>query len=325
MTKNKIVITGGLGLVGKELIRILSKGNFEIIVSDLRGQLNRNKNFINIYKNDKISFVECDVNSKKLIKITKDCKTVIHLAAMLGVENTEKNKNKCWKVNALGTQNVLNACKINNINRLIFSSSSEVYGEQIKRRIEESHPLLGKNIYAKSKIFSEKIIKSFKKKNKKFNYCNLRLFNTYGVGQVAKFFISKACYNVKKDKNIIINGDGNQIRGYCYASDTAHYIYLCLKNFKRIQNLTLNVGNSEEVYSLKSIVKIIEKIYKKKVKYSFNPKFKNTDRNYSREIFNRICDTKKIISLLKFKPKVKIYNGISKVLSQNDIFSNWPN
>ena len=135
MTKNKIVITGGLGLVGKELIRIFSKGNFEIIVIDLRGQLNRSKNFINQYKNNKISFVECDVNSKKLIKITKDCKTVIHLAAMLGVENTEKNKSKCWKVNAQGTQNVLNACKINNINRLIFSSSSEVYGEQIQRRI----------------------------------------------------------------------------------------------------------------------------------------------------------------------------------------------
>ena len=91
MTKNKIVITGGLGLVGKELIRIFSKDNFEIIVIDLRGQLNRSKNFINQYKNNKISFVECDVNSKKLIKITKDCKTVIHLAAMHRVENM-KNK-----------------------------------------------------------------------------------------------------------------------------------------------------------------------------------------------------------------------------------------
>ena len=164
----------------------------------------------------------------------------------MGLKILRKIKVNVGKVNAQGTQNVLNACKINNINRLIFSSSSEVYGEQIQRRIKESHPLLGKNIYAKSKIFSEKIIKLFKKKNKKFNYCNLRLFNTYGVGQVAKFFISKACYNVKNDKNIIINGDGNQIRGYCYASDTAHYIYLCYKNFSKVKNLTLNVGNSKK-------------------------------------------------------------------------------
>ncbi len=325
MIKNKIAITGGLGLIGKELIRIFSKSNFEIIVIDLKGQLKRNKNFINSYKNDKINFVECDVNSKKLIEITKNCKTVIHLAAMLGVENTEKNKNKCWKINALGTKNVLNACKINNINRLIFSSSSEVYGEQIQRRIKESHPLLGKNIYAKSKIFSEKIIKLFKKKNKKFNYCNLRLFNTYGVGQVAKFFISKACYNVKKDKNIIINGDGNQIRGYCYASDTAYYIYLCYKNFSKVKNLSLNVGNSKEVYNLKKIIMIIGKIYKKKIKFRFSREFKNTDRNSSREIYNRICDTKKIVSKLKYKPKIKIKEGISKVIFQNKIFSNWPN
>tara|TARA_Y100001958_G_C21195779_1_gene523164 strand:+ start:449 stop:1420 length:972 start_codon:yes stop_codon:yes gene_type:complete len=323
MFQKKIVITGGLGLIGKELIEFLNKDNYEIIVIDLKGQIKRYKKYINSNRN--IKFIACDINSPKLLNITKNCHTMIHLAAMLGVKNTESNKSKCWKINSIGTQNILKACKKNKINRLIFSSSSEVYGEQTQKKINENHPLLGKNIYAKSKIFSENLIKSYKTKNKKFKYCNLRLFNTYGRGQVAKFFISKSCYNSKKNKKIILNGDGNQLRGYCYASDTAHYIYLCLKNFKKIQNLTLNVGNSKEVYSLKSIVKIIERINKKKIKYVFNPKFKNTDRNSSREIFNRICDTKKIISLLKFKPKVKIYNGISKVLSQNNIFSNWPN
>ena len=323
MLKKKIAITGSLGLIGKELIETLKNDNYEIIALDLKGQIRRYKKYINSNKN--IKFITCDINSSKLLNITKNCHVIIHLAAMLGVKNTETNKSKCWKINSIGTQNILKACKKNKINRLIFSSSSEVYGEQIHKKINENHPLLGKNVYAKSKIYSENLIKSYKNKNKKFKYCNLRLFNTYGAGQVAKFFISKSCYNSKKNKKIILNGDGNQLRGYCYASDTAHYIYLCLKNFKKIQNLTLNVGNSKEVYSLKSIVKIIERINKKKIKYVFNPKFKNTDRNSSREIFNRICDTKKIISLLKFKPKVKIYNGISKVLSQNNIFSNWPN
>ena len=325
MFQKKIVITGGLGLIGKELIEFLKKDNYEIIVIDLKGQIKRHKKFIKKNKNKNIRFIDCDINSTKLLNITKNCHTIIHLAAVLGVKNTEKNKSKCWKVNSVGTENILRACKKNKINYLIFSSSSEVYGEQINKKIKENHPLFGKNIYAKSKIYSENIIRSYKTKNKKFKYCTLRLFNTYGVGQVAKFFISKSCYNLKKNKKIILNGNGNQLRGYCYASDTAYYIYLCLKNFKKVQNLSLNVGNSEEVYSLISIIKILEKISKKKINYVLNPKFKNTDRNFSREIFNRICDTKKIVSLLKFKPKVKIYNGISKVLSQNNIFSNWPN
>ena len=116
MFKNKIVITGGLGLIGKELIQILKNDNYEIIALDLKGQMKRYKKYINENKNINIKFIECDINSSKLLIATKNCHTIIHLAAMLGVKNTESNKSKCWKINSIGTQNILRACKKNKIN-----------------------------------------------------------------------------------------------------------------------------------------------------------------------------------------------------------------
>ena len=92
----------------------------------------------------------------------------LHLRPIIeSLIQVEKNIKKCWQVNAVATNNILKACKINNINHLIFTSSSEVYGEQIYEKIDEKHPLLGKNIYALSKIASENYITDFRRRNKK--------------------------------------------------------------------------------------------------------------------------------------------------------------
>ena len=322
----KIIITGALGLVGKELLKIFCKTNQKIYAIDLKGQLNRYVDFIKDIKmrNKNIHFIDCDINSKKFLDISKNVSSIIHLAAVLGVENTEKNIKKCWTVNTLGTNNILQACKINHINHIVFSSSSEVYGEQIYPKIDENHPLLGKNIYAVSKIASENYITEYKKKNKKFSYNILRLFNTYGEGQVAKFFISNSCYKIKKNKKIIVNGDGLQMRSYSYSSDTANYIYLCWKFKNNVKNQIFNIGNSQEKYNLKQLLEIISLISKKKIKFRIDKSFYKTDRSKEREIYNRLCDNKKSLDKLKFRPKINIHEGIKKVLSQKKIYIDWP-
>jgi nucleoside-diphosphate-sugar epimerase len=326
LKEKKIVITGALGLIGKELLKIFCKTNQKIYAVDLQGQLNRYADFIkNIkMKNKNIHFIDCDINSNKFLNISKNASSIIHLAAVLGVENTEKNIKKCWNVNALGTKNILQACKLNHVNHIIFSSSSEVYGEQIYPKIDENHPLLGKNIYAMSKIASENFITEYKKRNKNFNYNILRLFNTYGMGQVAKFFITKSCYNLRKNKKIIINGNGLQMRSYSYAFDTANYIYLCWKLRDKVKNQIFNIGNSQEKYNLTQLLKIISSISKKKIKFKIDKSFYKTDRIKEREIFNRLCDNRKSVNKLKYRPKINIYEGIKKVLSQNKIYSDWP-
>ena len=189
MSKQKILITGGAGMIGKALIRILYK-NYSLTVLDKKSQIKRNKKYIKSFKKKGVNFNSIDIlEKKKLNKFLRNIKYVIHLAAMLGVSKTEKKKYNCWKVNFVGTKNVVEASASNNVQRIIFSSSSEVYGEQkSKKKIKETNPLLGSNIYALSKIEAEKFIINFLK-NKKTKYTIARLFNTYGEGQVAQFFL----------------------------------------------------------------------------------------------------------------------------------------
>ena len=134
MSKQKILITGGAGMIGKALIRILYK-NYSLTVLDKKSQIKRNKKYIKNFKKKGVNFNSIDIlEKKKLNKFFRNIKYVIHLAAMLGVSKTEKKKYNCWKVNFVGTKNVVEASASNNVQRIIFSSSSEVYGEQKSKK-----------------------------------------------------------------------------------------------------------------------------------------------------------------------------------------------
>jgi len=322
MRKKIIFITGGIGMVGQALLKVLYK-KYSLIILDRNSQLQRNKKIVEFYKKKGVIFLKGDILNYSLLKKNLNgVSFVVHLAAMLGVSKTEKNPRKCLQVNYDGTKNVVKASAINKIKKIIFASSSEVYGEQkLSRKITENNPLLGKNVYARSKIKSENFIKKFlKKKYTKFTI--VRLFNTYGEGQVAQFFIAKLCHFAKLNKTFVINGDGNQIRSYAYCSDIAEGINRCIDN-KISTNKIYNLGNSFEVFSLKKVVDLLTRIRKKKIKIKFSHNFKKGDRKKNREIFNRICDTKKAKKDLKYSTKISLMMGLKKVINQKKIHKNW--
>jgi len=324
-TIKNIFITGALGLVGRELVKSLLKEEYKLTCIDLKKQINRNKEFIKENKNKNLRFIECDILDKnKIHKITKSQDCIIHLAAMLGVENTEKKIKKCWDINVHGVQNIIDAYNKNKIKKIIFSSSSEVYGEAKKIYIDEQQPLLGRNIYACSKIAGENIILNNQIKNKKTDYTIFRLFNTYGQGQVAQFFIPKICKLLREGKKIIINGKGNQIRGYSYASDIANGIKLSIsKPISR--NKIYNIGNSSEVYSLLGVLKKLSEIKNfNRANITYRRDFKRADRNEAREIFKRICNTNKIRKELGFVKKIKLKDGLKMTICpKNKIYNFW--
>ena len=321
--KKKILITGGLGLIGKSLTQILLK-DYKVIIIDKTAQIKRHKNYIKLLNTKGVKFITCDIiNKKKLVKTFDKIDCVVHLAALLGVKNTENNKNLCWKINTEGTQNVVDVCLAKKVKKLIFSSSSEVYGEQItKKKINEKNPLLGLNIYALSKIAAENYIKiMLRESNTK--YTILRFFNTYGEGQVAQFFISKLCYSAINNKLFVINGNGKQVRSYGHSNDVVLGIKKCIE--KSVSNNKIyNIGNSNEVYSLKKVVSMASQLSKIKIKILFNKRFKKGDRIKKREIFQRICDIKKAKKEISYDPKISLKEGLKKVLDQKIIYRNWP-
>jgi len=213
----KIVITGGSGFIGTHLSNYLKKDH-DITVFD------RNRP-----PNSEVNYVEGDITDSSQVEETLEgCEVVIHLAATVGVKITENDPILTLNVNIFGTKNVLDACVQNGVQKIIFASSSEIYGEPFKVPIDEISPLMPITNYGVSKIAAEEFIKAYSKVHG-IKYSVLRFFNAYGPGQSTDFVIPEFVNNAINDKPITIHGSGLQVRAFCHVDDISNGISLCIK------------------------------------------------------------------------------------------------
>ena len=242
----------------------------------------------------------------------KNYDVVYHMAAMLGVKKTEKNSLDCLNININGTKNTLESCVFNKVKKIIFASSSEVYGEPDKNPISEEFDTKGKTLYGVSKIAGEELCKAYYKKYG-LKFLIIRYFNTYGPNQNSEFVIPKFVGSSLKNKNLLINGNGKQIRSYTFVSDSAEAtIKLSLLN--NVKNLIFNVGNGIDPINLKDLAYKILKKSKSKSKIVFQKNFTKSDRKKVEKFFFRFCDTTKLKKFINWKPKIRIDEGINKIL-----------
>ena len=155
----KILVTGGSGFIGNSVIQNLLSDGYHVNCLDI----NKPK----IYFEKKFKHFQGNIFDDKIVrKAIKGCTIVIHLAASLGVKYTDQNIVDCLDNNILGVKKILIHSIKNKVQKFIFSSSSEVYGDQKVFPIDEDAELKNKSIYATSKIVAEKYIEGFAKKNK---------------------------------------------------------------------------------------------------------------------------------------------------------------
>ncbi len=296
-------------MIGLEIANQLIKKNYNVKIYDLAEQIIKHRKIIN--KKIQISYGSI-LDETTLKTEMKNYDIVYHMAAMLGVKKTEKNALDCLNININGTKNTLESCVFNNVKKIIFASSSEVYGEPNKNPISEKFDTKGKTLYGVSKIAGEELCKAYYEKYG-LKYLIIRYFNTYGPNQNLEFVIRKFIENSLKNKTLVINGNGKQIRSYTFVSDSAEAtIKLSLLN--NIKNLVFNVGNGLDPINLKDLAHKIIKKSKSKSKIIFLTNFTKSDRKKSREIFFRYCDTSKLKKYIRWKPKVRIDEGINKIL-----------
>ena len=171
----KVLVTGGSGFIGSHLINKLLLNNYKDNCLDLKNNL--------LLKGKNYNFFKGDILNKKILnKASKNCDITIHLAASLGVKNTDNNLTQCLDSNILGTKNVLEAAKNNKIKYFLYFSSSEIYGDQKNFPIYEDFASQNRSVYAISKIAAENYVKGyFQKYNIEYNI--IRFFNVYGPGQ----------------------------------------------------------------------------------------------------------------------------------------------
>jgi UDP-glucose 4-epimerase len=233
----KYVVTGGAGFIGSNIVKLLVKENHEVSVIDNlhTGEKENLKEVI-----DEINFYKIDIRDKKEIaKIIKDCDGVFHEAALTAVPESFEKSQEYHDVNVIGTENIFEIVKKENI-RVVYASSSSIYGNAKNIPIKENTNRKPINPYGQTKLDDEILAEKFSKNN--LSVIGLRYFNVYGIGQTGSYagVITKFLENIKNQKPFIINGNGDQIRDFIHVTDIAQVNLIAMKS--KISNGFFNIG-----------------------------------------------------------------------------------
>ncbi len=267
--KNKnILITGGLGFIGSHITNKLIDNNNILIIDNLStGNIN------NLYNpnHENLTIINKDLNSLDLNINLKDIDYVFHLAAMVSVPLSVENPLMCNLENVTTTVNLLNACVKNDVEKIVFSSSSAVYGENMNMPLSENEFPMPTSPYAASKASCEMYLKSFYE-SYGLNYVALRYFNVFGPKQdknspyaaVIPNFISA----ILENKQPIIYGDGEQTRDFVYVKDVANAnIEACKSDF----NGVVNVASGKRI-TINRLFQIVKETLESDVNVKYLPK-----------------------------------------------------
>ena len=298
----KVLITGGSGLIGSALANYLVNKGVEVNILDKRKEL----------QIDRINMLQGSILNKEDVKrAMKGCDYVYHLAAIVGVDLADSRSLECLDVNLIGTRNVLECAVEEKVKKVLFSSSSEVYGEPDQVPINEESILKPKSAYGWSKAVSEEYCKAFKK-NSGLSYTIIRYCNIYGLNQALKFVLPLFIDNALSNKPLEIYGSGRQIRSFCYVDDAVIGTELAMMN-PNTDGEILNIGNPDEPITMIDLSKkVIQMVANNNGKTVFVPIEQR--RLPEREIYNRIPDITKAKKILGFYPKVNLVEGLRKII-----------
>ena len=242
----KIVVTGGAGFIGLHLVNHLLKEENQITILD--NFSNSDKNLTKILQHKNLKIIEGDIRKiNDVNNCLKEQDIVIHLAAKISVSQSILNPSETFEVNVDGTKNVLEACKKNNIKKIIIASSAAVYGEGGSgMKLKENTKTDPVSPYGKSKLIMEQEIEKNLLKYNKLDCIILRFFNIFGVGQTSEYagVITKFVKRISSDEPLEIFGDGMQTRDFVSIHDIVESINAAIKNGK---NGTYNIASGKAI------------------------------------------------------------------------------
>ena len=313
---NKIIITGGLGFIGSNLIKLLLRKKYRVINLDKVSYSSNFYNTKNFVKNKNYKFIKCNLlNKKKLLKILNIYKPIciFNLAAETHVDRSIDGPKDFINSNIVGTFNMLEVFKIfskkNKKTKLIHISTDEVYGDVLKGRSKENDPYKPSSPYAASKASSDLLVQSY------IRTYGLRAIitncsNNYGPRQHPEKLIPKVIYNILNNKKLPIYGKGKNSREWIYVDDHCDALLKVFIKGKigEFYNIGSNI-NLTNLNVIKEIIKLSNKFLKlkKEIKISFIKDRPGHDLRYA-------LNSSKIYRNLKWKPKYSFKAGIQKTL-----------
>lgn len=274
MTNKNVLVTGGTGFIGFNLVKKLLKEGYNVTVLDNNSRGNIEK--LNDYKKE-INFVDCDIRDFDKVKnSTKNINKVFHLAAINGTKNFYDNPADVIEVGVKGMINIIDSCIMNNVSEFYLASTSEVYNLPPKIPTDENVRMIIPDVhnprysYSSSKIISEMYLLNFGHKyfNKSIIFRPHNVFGPdMGNDHIIPEIINKINYCKKLNNNALpIQGNGSETRSFIYIDDFIHALSLIIKKGKN-KNI-YNIGNDDEIKIL-DVIKDIITLSKQKLNINF--------------------------------------------------------
>ena len=297
------LITGGAGFIGSHLaVKLVDRGDSITIVDDLNTGKTDNLEKIE----EKINFIRGDIRNLELLKeISKNKDGIFHQAARASVQESFLKPEVYQDVNVKGTKNVFTVAKEYGI-KVVYASSSSVYGNPTKLPIKEDSPKRPINPYAQTKLDDEFLAEKYAKLG--VNLIGLRYFNVYGERQSENYagVIKKFLENIQNHKPLIINGDGLQVRDFVYVGDVVRANVLALES--NVKSAFINIGTGVTISVLELANQIINSSG-----ISLKPIHSNALTGDVRASQADISLAKK---LLNWEPKIKLKDWLNETVSK---------
>lgn len=299
----KILITGGAGFIGSNLAKRLVNDGHEVVIVDnlLRGNKIDRETF------SKVEFYNRDVRDYELVNLlSKGCDIIYHFAAVLGVDIVADNPVETMDVEVIGTRNVVRAAEVNNVGKILYASTSGIYGHSaIEKAYKEEVLVDPRTSYAMAKRYNEIYLASHHEEKGLDSIC-LRFFNVYGENQDNRMVVPRFFEQALKGQAITVFGNGKQTRDFTYIEDT---IEACVRLMSVSGYHIVNIANEEE-WNILDLAKAIKEITnsQSEIKFIDAPK-----KRYDYEVERRVESSDKLHTLTDYKPKTNLKEGINHI------------
>jgi len=255
---------------------------------------------------DKLKIRWGDITDLSLLVLeTKNTDVIYHLGAQSHVQYSLHNPAETYQTNTIGTLNILEAARINDVKRVVHAGSAEVYGKPQTVPITEEHQLAPRSPYAAGKVASDRLMFSY--------YCTYgmslvtsRFFGIYGPRQSIEKAIPKFVLKILNNEPPVVYGDGSQSRDFMHGTDAAD-AYARLGIADNVDGEVINVGTGKEI-RIADLARMIIKIMGADMEPTF------TGKLHSGEAGRLVCDPTKGMKILDWKPKIDFEDGLKKTI-----------
>lgn len=310
LSKKKVLVTGAGGFIGSHLVESLVRQGSKVtafVHYNSRGDSGLLKYLPPLIRKEVEIMVGDLRDFQTILKISKNQQLIFHLGALIAIPYSYENPYSVVETNVLGTLNVLTASRINQVERVIHTSTSEVYGTAQYTPMNEKHPLQGQSPYSASKIAADKLAESY--------YCSYQLpvvtirpFNTYGPRQSTRAVIPVIITQALKGNKILL-GSTHTKRDFTYVDDTVNG-FIMAADTEDILGQVFNLGTGQEI-SILEICELVSKILGKKLTIMTD---ESRIRPEKSEVQQLLSDNSFARAKLNWYPKCNLEDGLSQTI-----------